>query len=57
VTDALGQSISFAAAADQAASSRLYAGIHYRSDNDEGLICGNSVAGLVIRRAQGDGAP
>jgi PAP2 superfamily len=57
VADAFGQSVSFAAAADQAAVSRLYGGIHYRSDNNEGLTCGQNVAGLVIRRARSDGAP
>jgi membrane-associated phospholipid phosphatase len=57
VTDALANSVSFAAAADQAAASRLYAGIHYRSDNEQGLVCGRGVAGEVIRRAQRDGAP
>ena len=40
----------------QAAASRLYAGIHYRSDNEQGLACGRSVASQVIRRAQSDGA-
>jgi hypothetical protein len=55
--DAFGQSVSFAAAADQAAVSRFYGGIHYRSDNEQGLVCGKSVASLVIRRAQTDGAP
>jgi membrane-associated phospholipid phosphatase len=57
VADAFGQSISFAEAADQAAVSRLYGGIHYRSDNEEGLKSGRSVAGLVIDRAKTDGAP
>jgi hypothetical protein len=57
VTDALGQRLGFAAAAEQAAQSRLYAGIHYRSDNEDGLACGRKVASLVIRRAQADGAP
>jgi PAP2 superfamily len=56
VTDALGQSVTFTQAADQAAASRLYAGIHYRSDNEQGLVCGRNVASLVIRRAQTDGA-
>jgi membrane-associated phospholipid phosphatase len=55
VTGALGQSVRFVAASDQAVS-RLYGGIHYRSDNEEGLICGKKVAGLVIRRARSDGA-
>jgi hypothetical protein len=57
VADAFGQSIGYDAAADQAAVSRLYGGIHYRSDNDEGLVCGRNVASLVIQHAQNDGAP
>jgi membrane-associated phospholipid phosphatase len=56
VTDALGQSIGFGAAAEQAAVSRLYGGIHYRSDNEAGLGCGRNVASLVIRHALNDGA-
>jgi hypothetical protein len=49
--------VSFAAAAEQAAVSRLYGGIHYRSDNEQGLTCGRNIASLVIQRAQSDGAP
>jgi membrane-associated phospholipid phosphatase len=56
VEDALGQSIPFRDAASQAALSPLYGGIHYRSDNDAGLNCGLNIAGLVIQRAQSDGA-
>jgi membrane-associated phospholipid phosphatase len=56
VKDAFGHSVSYAEAAEQAAVSRLYGGIHYRSDNDLGLIAGRGVASLVIRRAQSDGA-
>jgi hypothetical protein len=56
VADAFGQAVSYGAAAEQAAVSRLYGGIHYRSDNEAGLVCGRNVAGLVIRRARGDGA-
>jgi hypothetical protein len=52
VADAFGHSVSFAQAADQAAVSRLYGGIHYRSDNEEGLACGKKVAELVIQRAR-----
>jgi hypothetical protein len=55
--DGLGQRVPFAEAAEQAALSRLYSGIHYRSDNEEGLICGRRIADLVIRRARSDGAP
>jgi PAP2 superfamily len=57
MTDALGQSVRFAEAAEQIALSRIYVGIHYRSDIEQGLALGRKVAGLVIRRAQSDGAP
>jgi len=56
VEDAFGHRISFRDAADQAAVSRLYGGIHYRSDNEAGLNCGRTIARLVILRAQSDGA-
>lgn len=55
-TDALGQTVSFAAAAEQAKDSRLYGGIHYPIDNNQGLICGQSIGGLVVNRALTDGA-
>jgi membrane-associated phospholipid phosphatase len=55
-TDAFGQIASFRDAADQAAVSRLYGGIHFRSDNEEGLACGRSIAEVVIERARSDGA-
>jgi len=54
--DAFGRKVSFAEAAEQAALSRLYGGIHYPSDNDEGLKCGGHIAEVVIERAQSDGA-
>ena len=44
------------AKADELAWSRLWAGIHYRSDIESGLALGRSVAGVVIERARGDGA-
>jgi membrane-associated phospholipid phosphatase len=56
IVDALGQSVGFNTAAEQAMMSRLYGGIHYHSDNEEGLICGRRIAELVLRRAQNDGA-
>jgi len=56
VTDALGQTTSFAVAADQAKDSRLYGGIHYPMDNEMGLQCGQEIGGLAINRAQRDGA-
>lgn len=55
-SDAFGRQVSFQAAAEQAALSRLYGGIHYRSDNEEGLKCGAHIATLAVRRAKEDGA-
>jgi hypothetical protein len=54
--DAFEHSVRFQEAAEQAARSRLYGGIHYRSDNEEGLKCGAHIASLVLRRAKEDGA-
>jgi membrane-associated phospholipid phosphatase len=42
--------------AAEAAESRIWAGIHYRSDIDGGLALGRSVAQLVIDRAKEDGS-
>ncbi len=36
--------------------SRMWAGIHYRSDIEAGLKLGRQVADLVIERAKSDGA-
>lgn len=41
---------SFREAAKEAAMSRLYGGIHYRFDNDEGNTCGKKLGGLVVER-------
>jgi membrane-associated phospholipid phosphatase len=38
-----------AAMADEAALSRLYGGIHYRSDNDAGLVLGRRVGQVALR--------
>lgn len=54
--DAFGNQVPFRTAAEQAAVSRLYGGIHYRSDNDQGLILGRKVADVVLRRARTDGS-
>lgn len=37
-------------AAEEAAMSRLYGGIHFRSDNEAGLELGHAVGRLVVRR-------
>jgi hypothetical protein len=44
------------ALADAAAMSRMWAGIHFRSDDDDGLALGRQVATLVIEWAKQDGA-
>ena len=42
--------------AKEASLSRLYGAIHYRSDCEKGLICGNKVGNYAIQRALIDGA-
>ena len=54
--NAFGNQVPFREAADQAALSRLLAGIHFRSDNDAGLALGKNVAGVVLDRARTDNA-
>jgi membrane-associated phospholipid phosphatase len=44
------------ALAEEAALSRLYGGIHYRSDNDEGLRLGRRVGEVVMKKALGAAA-
>jgi membrane-associated phospholipid phosphatase len=46
----------FAAQADEAAQSRVVAGLHFPSDVRAGLELGRAVAARVIERAQGDGS-
>lgn len=41
---------------EQAAQSRMWAGIHFRSDITAGTILGNNVSSKVIERAKSDGA-
>jgi len=45
-----------AALGERAAESRIWAGIHYRSDIVAGAALGRAVAAKVIGRAQQDGA-
>ena len=49
-------SAAFAGYRDEAALSRLYGGIHYRSDIDVGKDHGKRIAGYTVRFAQTDGA-
>ncbi len=46
----------FDAKAQEAAVSRLYGGIHYRVDNDEGAAVGKKVGDLMVSRLKQDGA-
>ena len=45
------------AMADEAAMSRLYGGIHYRFDNDEGLVLGRRIGRLALAVAEQPNAP
>jgi hypothetical protein len=42
--------------ATEASLSRMYGAIHYRSDCEQGLKCGQRVGGFAVERAKGDGA-
>jgi hypothetical protein len=46
----------FQAMAQEASDSRMYGGIHYRADCQEGLEAGKKVGGYAIARARTDGA-
>jgi hypothetical protein len=46
----------YKAMAQEASLSRLYAGIHYRSDCETGLLVGKNVGAYAIQRASTDGA-
>lgn len=46
----------FDAKAQEAAMSRLYGGIHYRFDNDQGLALGHKIGNAVLERLKKDGA-
>ncbi|MDQ4132752.1 MAG: vanadium-dependent haloperoxidase [Actinomycetota bacterium] len=46
----------FEAKAEEAAASRLYAGIHPRVDNDDGAALGHKVGGAVVAHVKTDGA-
>ncbi len=46
----------FTAMASEASISRLYGSIHYRSDCEQGLKCGQRVGSFAVERAKVDGA-
>lgn len=50
------QSGKYQAMAKEASESRIYGGIHYRSDCEVGLTTGYKVGGYAVTRARGDGA-
>ncbi|MEP6615360.1 MAG: phosphatase PAP2 family protein [Ginsengibacter sp.] len=50
------KAIMFTGMADEASLSRLYGAIHYRSDIEQGLICGQRVGAFAVARAKSDGA-
>lgn len=51
-----GKAAAFTAMADEASVSRLYGAIHYRSDCEQGLKCGQRVGSFAVARAASDGA-
>lgn len=46
----------FTAMADEASMSRIYGGIHYRFDADQGMILGRKIGQLAIAKAKAEGA-
>jgi membrane-associated phospholipid phosphatase len=46
----------YMAMAQEASISRMYGAIHYRSDCEQGLLCGQRVGGFAVERAKSDGA-
>ena len=46
----------YEAMAQEASMSRMYGGIHFRSDCEVGLVVGKNVANFAVQRAQTDGA-
>jgi hypothetical protein len=48
--------LEFEAMAIEASNSRIYGGIHYRSDCEQGLVAGRKVGNYAVDRAKVDGA-
>lgn len=51
-----GRATAYDAMASEASLSRMYGGIHYRSDCEAGLTVGKNVGGYAVQRALTDGA-
>ena len=49
-----GQAAELTAMAEEAAISRLYGGIHFRSDNEEGLVLGRRVGAVSLQAYEND---
>lgn len=50
------RSLEFEAMAIEASNSRMYGGIHYRADCEQGLVAGKKVGNFAVERAKTDGA-
>jgi len=50
------QAAKYNAMATEASLSRMYGGIHYRSDCEVGLVVGKNIGNYAVARAQTDGA-
>jgi membrane-associated phospholipid phosphatase len=46
----------YAAMANEASMSRMYGGIHFRSDCETGLTVGKNIGNYAVERGKGDGA-
>ena len=46
----------YSAMATEASLSRMYGGIHYRSDCEKGLEVGKNIGNYAVQRAKTDGA-
>ncbi len=51
-----GKAADYQTMANEASVSRLYGAIHYRSDCEQGLLCGKRVGSFAVTRALNDGA-
>jgi membrane-associated phospholipid phosphatase len=48
------RSVEYEAMAAEASNSRMYGGIHYRSDCEQGLVAGRKVGALAVNRGKVD---
>jgi hypothetical protein len=50
------RAVDYTSMATEASNSRMYGGIHYRADCEQGLLTGQKIGNLAVARAQTDGA-